>query len=161
MKALVGAVLPSVVLCCTAPLSAQPVMPSPLLGVWAVDVSNLPMPPEQRPRSVTFTFSDAGGGKWTSNVEIVAADGTATRGSATFPRDGTPAPVTDSPEADTIAVTTPQPDVLIMALSKNGVPGSTRILTVAPDGNSYTETASYFGRDGKPVMRTNRFSRVR
>jgi hypothetical protein len=144
-----------------APSSAQPTTRSPLLGTWAVDVSKLPIPPEQRPKSVTFTFNDAGGGKWSTLVDIVAPDGSATHGVATYVRDGTSWPVLGSPEADTSAVMTPKPDVLVMALSKGGVPGSIRIYTVAPDGKSMTETATYFGRDGKPVMRTNYFSRVR
>jgi hypothetical protein len=141
--------------------SAKSPMPSPLLGTWAVDVSRMPMPPEQRPKSVTFTYSDAGDGRWTTQVDIVAPDGTATHGSATYLTDGKPAPVRGSPEADTTAVTMPRPDVLIMALSKGGVPGSIRIMAVAPDGKSYTETATYFDRDGNPVMRTNRFDRIR
>lgn len=148
-------------LVCAAPISAKTSGKSPLLGTWAVDVSRLSMPPEQRPKSVTFTYSDAGGGKWTTRVDIVAPDGSATHGVTTYARDGTPWPVQNSPEADTTAVTMPRPDVLIMALSKGGVPGSIRILTVAPDGKSYTETATYFSRDGKPVMRTSLFNRVR
>jgi hypothetical protein len=140
---------------------AQPVAPSPLLGAWAVDVSKLPIPPEQRPRSVTFTFNDAGGGKWATLVDIVAPDGSATHGTTSYARDGTPWPVQGSPEADTTAVMMPKSDVLVMALSKGGVPGSIRVYAVAPDGKSMTEIATYFGREGKPVMRTNHFNRIR
>src|SRR5256885_11244196 len=42
-----------------APAAAQS-SASPLLGSWAVDVSRLPLPPEARPKSVTFRFSEAG-----------------------------------------------------------------------------------------------------
>lgn len=140
--------------------STQPTIRSPLLGTWAVDVSKLPIPPEQRPKSVTFTYSDVGDGKWATRVDIVAPDGSATHGTTSYVRDGTSWPVQGSPEADTTAVMTPESDVLVMALSKGGVPGSIRIYTVAADGKSMTETATYFGRDGKPVMRTNYFSRV-
>jgi hypothetical protein len=76
-------------------------------------------------------------------------------------RDGSAAPVEGSPEADIAAVMMPRPDVLILALSKGGVPGSIRISTVDAGGKAYTETATYFGRDGMPVMRTNYFTRIR
>ncbi len=148
-------------LLCAVPLSAQPTTPSPLLGTWALDVSRMPIPVDQRPKSVTFTYSDAGAGRWKTQVDIVAPDGSATHGVSTYTRDGSAVPVEGSPEADIAAVTMPRPDVMILALSKGGVPGSIRITTVHPDGKSFTETATYFGRDGKPVMRTNYFTRVR
>lgn len=144
-----------------APAAAQPTAKPPLLGTWAVDVSRLPIPPEQRPKSVTFTYSDVGEGKWATQVDIVGPDGSASHGTASYLRDGTAWPVQGSPEADTTAVVTPLPNVLVMALSKGGVPGSIRIYTVAPDGKTMVETATYFTRDGKPVMRTNYFNRVR
>lgn len=77
------------------------------------------------------------------------------------PLDGTPAAVTDSIEADITAVKMPASNVLIMQLGKGGVPASTRIYTVAADGKSMIETAAYFGQDGKPILRTNYFMRVR
>ncbi|MBO9671326.1 MAG: hypothetical protein J7485_12495 [Sphingobium sp.] len=144
-----------------APAAAQSAARSPLLGTWAVDVSKLPIPADQRPKSVTFTYTEAGEGKWSTQVDIVASDGSATHGTTSYLRDGTAWPVQGSPEADTTAVMTPQPGVLVMALSKGGVPGSIRIYTVAPDGKSMIETATYFTREGKPVMRTNYFNRVR
>jgi hypothetical protein len=48
-----------------------------------------------------------------------------------------------------------------LQLSKGGVPGSTRIYTVSADGQRMTETAAYFTDDGKPVVRTHQFTRVR
>ena len=55
----------------------------------------------------------------------------------------------------------PQPGVMVITLSKGGAPGSTRIYTVAPDGRTMVETATYFGQDGLPVMRTNYFIRTK
>jgi hypothetical protein len=143
------------------PASAQQPEVSPFLGSWAVDVAQLPVPPDARPRSVTFTFSDAGGGNWTTVVEIVAADGSLSLSEVTHSLDGTPAPVTNSIEADTVAVSMPEADVIIMALSHNGVPGSTRVFTIRPDGNSQIETAVYYSPEGVPAMRRAYFSRVR
>ena len=45
--------------------------------------------------------------------------------------------------------------------TKGGIPASTRIYTVAPDGKTMIETAGYIGEGGKPVMRTNYFKRIR
>jgi len=134
---------------------------APILGAWAVDVSRLPVPPEARPRSVTMTFSEAGEGKYRTEVDIVFADGTESHGSSTYSLDGSAAPVVGSPEADISAVTMPEPDVLVMALGKDGRGGSIRVFAVAPDGETMTETASYYRPDGTPVMRINHFTRVR
>jgi hypothetical protein len=135
---------------------------SPLLGSWAVDVSRLPMPPAARPKNVTFTFSDAGGGKWKTDVDIRGGDGSDRHMISTYAPDGSAAPIEgDQSEADTSAVKLPAPNVMVMALAKSGEGTSTRIYTVAPDGKTMVETAVYFGRDGKPIMRTNYFNRIR
>jgi hypothetical protein len=134
----------------------------PLLGTWAVDVASLPVPAEQRPKSVTMTFTDAGGGRWRTNVDIRAGDGSERQMTSTYAPDGRPAPIVgDQMEADRSAVRRPQPGVLVLALTKAGTPASTRVYAVAPDGKSMVETAVYFDDDGKPVMRLNRFNRVR
>lgn len=157
MKNSLGIVLLSALVMQAAPALAA----SPFFGKWAVDVTRLPIPPEARPKSVTFTFSDGGEDKWRTQVDIVAPDGTATHGAATYPLDGTAAPVSGSPEADLSAARSPAANVLILALSKSGVPGSIRIYTIDPGGSTMTETATYFGKDGAPVMRINHFTRVR
>jgi hypothetical protein len=142
------------------PVLVGPATPSPLLGSWAVDVSRLPMPPAERPRSAVITFSDAGAGKWTTQVDIVYAGGEANHTVATTALDGTAAPVRNSPEADTAALKLPAPGVLVMDLVRKGIPASTRVYTVAPDGKTMIETASYVGDDGLPVMQTHYFTRV-
>jgi len=157
MKALLGTLL----LVAVAPVAAAPAEPaSPLLGSWAVDVSRLPVPPEARPKSVTITYSDAGGGKWRTRVDVLRPDGSKDHAESIYPLDSTPVPVAGNFEADTTAARLPERNVLIMALAKGGVPASTRIYTVAPDGKTMTEVAVYF-RDGQPVMRTNHFTRVK
>lgn len=134
---------------------------SPLLGSWAVDISRLAMPPAARLKSVTFTFSDAGGGKWTTHVDIVDASGVASHAVSTAALEGTPAPIKDSLEADTVALRLPASNVLVMDLVKGGVPASTRVYTVAADGKTLIETAAYAGGNGLAMMRTNYFTRVR
>ncbi len=160
MKAFLSFFL-AVVLFHNAPAFACSPGVSPLIGSWAVDVSRLPMAPEARPKSVTIEFGDAGCGKWTTQVEIINADGTKLHSEGTAPLDGTPTPVKDSIEADITAVKKPAPDVLVMQLGKGGMPASTRIYTVAADGKTMIETAAYFEKEGRPVLRTNYFTRIR
>jgi hypothetical protein len=132
---------------------------SALIGKWVVDVSRLPIPTELRPKSVTITFTEATRGKWTMSVDIANAGGTVTHAGGTAALDGTPTAV-EGPEADTAAFKLPEPNVLVLALGKGGLPASTRVYAVSADGKSMIETAVYFGKDGLPVMRTNYFTRL-
>ena len=81
---------------------------------------------------------------------------------STYAPDGSAARIEgDTAEADIGAVKIPAPNVLVLALGKGGMPASTRVYTVAPNGKTMIETATSTGDDGKPVMRTNYFTRVR
>lgn len=95
-------------------------------------------------------------------VDIVGGDGSVRHMDSTYTPDGSAVPIQgDLSEADTVAAKMPSPGVMIVALGKGGIPASTRIYTILPGGNDMNETAVYFGQDGKPIMRTNSFSRVR
>ena len=152
--------VPMAIALAATPVHAQSAAPSPLFGAWSVDVSKLPIPPEFRPQRVVITFSDAGALQWKTDVEIVDAAGRSTHQISVHDLNGTPVPITNGLEADIVSARSPAPGVLILALGKGGIPASTRIYTVQPDGVSMTETAVYFGEDGKPIMRTNYFTRV-
>lgn len=143
-----------------SPIGARPAA-SPLLGSWSLDTSRMPVPPGQRLVSVRFTFADAGDNQWTTHVDIVYAPGQEVHSVGTAALDGTLSVVKDSPEADAAAVKQPAPNVLVMALQKEGVLVSTRIYAVMPDGRTLVETAVYPGNAGTPVMKTNYFTRIR
>ena len=143
------------------PAFAEPASASPLLGRWEVDVAKLTTPPAERPKSVTITYSDAGAGKWRTNVEVVLPDGKAVQAISTYTPDGTATPVTGNLEADMAAVRLPEPGVMVTALARGGQPGSMRTYTVSADGKTMTETVVYFTADGVPAMRTNIFNRAR
>ena len=162
MKVL-SVILLAAVLMPGAPALAASLDASPLVGSWAVDVSRLPIPPQNRPKSVTITFADAGGGKWTTQVDIIDAAGSENYSVGTTALDGKPAPVKNSNEADIAAMQMPAPNVLVLSLGKDGSPASTRIYTVAADGKTMIETVTYFWDNGQPMpaMRTNHFTRVR
>lgn len=145
----------------SAAAPSQHLAASTLLGNWVLDISRMPLPPEQRPKSVKFAFGDAGGNTLSMRVDIVYAPGQEVHSAGTAPIDGTPSAVTNSPEADTASFKLPAPNVLVMALQKHGVLVSTRIYSAMPDGHSLVETAVYPGKNGSVVMRTNYFTRAR
>lgn len=150
------------VVAAAAPVDARPAPPSPLLGSWTVDLAKLPIPPEARPKSVLFTFSPAPGGQWRTTVDIVDADGSQRHMASIATLDGTPVKIEGNmSEADTVALSQPQPNVLVMSLARGGAPASTRVYTIAQDGKIMTETATYIGEDGKPLFRINRFVRAK
>jgi hypothetical protein len=145
----------TLVLSCTLHAAAAP----SLVGQWSVNTSRLPMAPEARPKRVTITFREAGTDRLSMDVAIVYADGSKVHSTGTASLDGAPIAVEGSPEADAAAMTRPAPNVLVLGLSKGGVPASTRVYTAAPDGKSMTETMSALGPEGKPSLRTNYFTR--
>lgn len=157
-------IVPKVLAACAALALSVPAAAaekSPLLGSWSVDVTKLPVPEDQRPKSVIISFSEADAGKWHMDVEITLADGTYSHGITAFALDGSPSPASGNPEADLAAARLPAPGVLIVGLSKGGVPGSFRVYAIQPDGDHQIETASYFNPDGTPYTRFNYFTRVK
>ena len=140
------------------PVRATPERSAPIAGVWSLDVDRIP--PGERPRRVTITFRTAPGGKWTTVVEMVAADGTTRRAESTAAPDGVPVPVTGTMELiDSGSLRQPAPNTLVMTLGKNGSPVSTRVYTVARDHRSMTETIIWAG-GGIPRLETTHFRRV-
>lgn len=140
--------------------SAKAPEPS-LLGTWSLDTSRMPLPPDQRPKSVRFAFADAGGGNLSIHVDIVYSPGSEVHSTSLASVDGSAAVVENSPEADHVTLRRPTPGVLVMALQKQGVLVSTRIYTVTPDNRGLVETNVHPGEKGDVVMRTNYFDRVR
>lgn len=165
LKAMVVASI--VALACSVTLAAPPAaateqpVDAPLLGSWSLDTSRMPVPPDQRPKSVQFSFGDAGKHTWNVHVDIVYRPGEEVHSVSTPVLNGSPTIITNSPEADTGTFKQPAPNVLVMALQKDGVLVSTRIYSALPDGHTLVETAVYPGQGGAPVMKTNYFTRVR
>lgn len=134
--------------------------PSPLLGRWALDTATSALPEAQRPQRVTLEFRDAGGGRWSSHVDIVLHDGKAMKSDGTLALDGTPAPLAGTYGANLATLKLPAPNTLVMQLVDHGAPASTRVYTVAADRATMTETKAFFGHDGTPILQTNRFKRL-
>ncbi|MBB4128565.1 hypothetical protein GGR77_003895 [Xanthomonas translucens] len=160
MKMLFAAILAVVVVVPCASAHTDSPKSSPLLGSWAVDVSRLPKPLQERPKSVTLTFGEAGNGKWAVKADIVEQGGGTLHAEGVAALDGRATPVKNNFEADTFALQRTAPNVLVMMLAKDRSAASTRIYTVAADGRSMTETVAAFAPDGSPTMRVNYFTRV-
>ena len=133
---------------------------SPLLGTWALDLEHSQIPVDQRPKSVTITYKDAGGGKWSTDVAIVGSNDGKINATGTYPLDGSPAPSTGYHNVDTVAAKSPEPNVLVMAFYKEGMPRTTRTYTVSADGKTMSETIVWLNINGKPEITTNEFKRL-
>ena len=130
----------------------------PLAGSWALDVQRIPA--EERPRRVTITFRVLPDQNWTTVVEIVAPDGTVSRGESTAALDGVPVPVSGNMGfIDTVSLRQPAPNTLVMTLGKGGAPVSTRVYAVGKDNKSMTETIVWPGT-GIPKLETTHFTRI-
>ena len=142
----------------TAPVAAEPA--APLLGTWSLDLEHSQIPPDQRPKSVNITYSDVGGGKWNSKVDVIGSGSGEIHATGTYPLDGSPAPSTGYNNVDTVAAKVPAPNVLVMAFYKEGMPRTTRTYTVSGDGKTMSETIVWLNINGKPEITTNQFNRV-
>lgn len=135
---------------------------SPLLGVWVLDVSKLPLPPGAKPpRSVTLTLRDLDDSRWSMAIDTVNADGSRRHTASTFRLDGTPAAVSDTAggEVDTASITCPNASTMVIGATSAEQLSTTRVFTVSPDGRHETETIIWRGFDGKPHTRTNSWMR--
>lgn len=142
------------------PAAAPQPAPSPFIGLWKLDTGSMTTPVDTRPASVTAEFADAGAGMWNTTYVITAKDGSARRMSSSERLDGNAVPIAgDQAEADSVAMTSPTPDVLVMGLTKAGNLGSVRVYTMSADGREMTESATVVGEDGKPMVRRFRWVR--
>ena len=145
-----------------AAVTADAAASAKFLGTWNLDLSKAPpaaagAPPA--PKSVTLVTSDAGGGKWKSTIDVVGADGKTTHEESTYSLDGKPAPLTGSANADTISVTSPDADTLVIVESKAGKAGDKVTIKLSADGNQQMASTEGTGPDGKPMTRTETYNR--
>jgi hypothetical protein len=142
--------------------SAQAAAPNPqFLGTWEVDLSKTqPQPPpggdpKMTPKSVTVTIKDVGGGKWANEIVVEMADGTKqTPPSMPVSIDGTPVPITGNPMADSLVVTSPDPNTTTVTVLKDGKVVSTQTSRLSADGKQLVYTTDATGPDGKPFHMT-------
>lgn len=138
--------------------TAEAAAAAPLAGKWSLDVARLPE--NERPVSVTITFTPQTDGRMHTLVWIANRDGGTIKAESTAATDGVPVAVDGNfAEIDSVALRQPAPDTLVMMLAKGGERFSTRVYTVAKDGRSMTETIVW-ANGAMPEPRTTTFNRV-
>jgi DNA-binding CsgD family transcriptional regulator len=129
-----------------------------LNGRWSLDVARVPA--EERPRQVTIAFQVSRDQKWTTQVEIIGADGQVLQAESTAALDGVATPIRGNMAfIDTVSLRQPAMNTLVMTLAKDGAPVSTRVYAVAKDQKWMTETIIWAG-NSVPKLETNHFRRV-
>jgi hypothetical protein len=118
----------------------------PAAGTWKVNLAKSKYSPGPAPQSSTVTI------KIENNTEIyvsegVDASGTATHGSFSAKLDGTDAPVSGIPYADTVSTKRSSPTHYVATLKKGGAVMMTVHIVIAADGKSRTVT--YSGKNEK------------
>jgi hypothetical protein len=137
----------------SVPAAAPQPVSSPFLGQWKLDTESMTNSGDVDAASVTAEFADAGAGAWNTTYVITAKDGRVRRMTSRERLDGKAVPIAgDQTIADSVAMTSPQPGVLVMGLTKGGNLGSVRTYTVSPDGSEMIESATIVGQDGKPAV---------
>jgi hypothetical protein len=118
----------------------------PAAGTWKVNLAKSKYSPGPAPKSTTVTI------KIENNIETyesdgVDASGNATHGSFSAKLDGTDAPVSGIPYADTVSTKRTSPTHFVATLKKGGAVTMTVHIVVAADGKSRTVT--YSGKNEK------------
>ncbi|MCB2066485.1 MAG: helix-turn-helix transcriptional regulator [Erythrobacter sp.] len=120
--------------------AAAPAAALPLEGSWSLDIARLP-DDGQRPRSVVMDFRRSANRVWTTQCDIVAADGSTQHAEAVMAADGVPVPMRGNmPFADMVSLRQPAPGTLVLTFTQNGQPVSSRVYTVEDDRQQMTET---------------------
>jgi hypothetical protein len=137
--------------------AAQAATPDPQwLGTWELDTSKSQTPvyadtTQSPPKSVTYTFKDAGGGKWTYQQVIVLADGKKVEPPAgTFTTDGSPSPVSD-PQFDSVTVTYPDSRTEVVTFFKAGKTIAKQTTKLSADGKQRSSSVDSTDKNGKAV----------
>mgnify|MGYP002651178640 CR=1 FL=1 len=132
-----------------------------LVGRWELDLTRMPDGYGPPPRRVVYDFQDTGGGRSRLTVDVTAPDESVRHMVLTYRPDGIAAyGEADTSEADSAAILTPAPNVLVMNLAKDKRPASVRVYTVSTDGKNMTESAAAINERGEPVIRTFYYRRL-
>ncbi len=67
----------------------------------------------------------------------------------------------ETSEADSVAVMTPTPNVLVLNIAKAKRLGSVRVYIVSANGNEMTESAAGLADKGEPFVRNFHYRRLR
>lgn len=134
---------------------------SPFLGRWELDLARMPATYGPPPKRVVYTFADLGVGKWRTEVDITAPDGSVRHVAMEYRRDGRAVPALgDTADGDSGAMHSPAPNVLVLSIAKDKRMGSVRVYAVSADGKEMTESAAAVDGEGAPFVRNFHFRRI-
>jgi len=118
----------------------------PAVGTWKVNLAKSKYSPGPAPKTSTVTITIANNTE-TYESEGVDASGNPTHGSFSAKLDGTDAPVSGIPYADTVSTKRSSSTHFVATLKKGGAVMMTVHIVVAADGKSRTVT--YSGKNEK------------
>jgi hypothetical protein len=87
------------------------------------------------------------------SIAIEAPDGQVMRAGGTFKPDGIAVRVTNSMDVDVVSMSMPNLRTLVMGAGFKGHPASSRVWTLAEDGEEMVEIAIRHLPDGTPYVR--------
>lgn len=161
-KMFMGSLLVVILMSCEIAIGQKQKDHPSFLGTWELDLARMPDNYGPSPKRVTYSFEDVGSGQWLTKIDIVDRDGGIRHMAVRYRRDGAMAAGEgDTAEADSAAVNSPAPDVLVMSLSKNRHLGSVRVYVISADGKEMTESAANVNDAGAPFVRNFHFTRIR
>lgn len=135
---------------------------SPFFGQWELDLTRLPGTYGPAPHRVVYDFQAIGDGKWHVTVDITDRDDSVRHMAVSARPDGTMAlSEGENGEADSAALMTPTPNVIIINLVRQKMLGSVRTYIVSPDGKEMTESAAAATGEGTPFVRNFHYKRLR
>ncbi|MDZ7282915.1 hypothetical protein N4G62_12835 [Sphingomonas sanguinis] len=136
--------------------------PSPFMGQWELDLTRMPSTYGPPPKRVVYGFQGIGDGKWRMVVDITGRDGSVRHMATSFRPDGTMAPSEgETSEADSAAIMTPAPNILVLNLARAKMLGSVRVYIVSANGQEMTESAAGLNGQGEPFVRNFHYKRLR
>lgn len=101
-------------------------------------------------------------GKKRLTVDITGQDGSVRHMAVSYRPDGTMAPSEgETSEADSAAIMTPTPHVLVLNLAWAKTMGSVRVYIVSANGREMTESAAGLNGRGEPFVRNFHYTRLR
>ncbi len=135
---------------------------SPFTGRWELDLTRMPSTYGPPPKRVVYDFQDTEGGKARLIVDITAQDDSVRHMAVSYRPDGTTVRSEgETIEADSAAIMTPAPNVLVLNLARAKMPGSVRVYIVSASGNEMTESAAALDARGEPFVRNFHYTRLR
>ncbi|MBI4625665.1 MAG: hypothetical protein HY736_20905 [Verrucomicrobia bacterium] len=122
----------------------------PWIGTWELNLAKSRFSPGPGPKSETRTYVATAEGERATYAEV-DAEGKQIRSESTYKFDGKDAPITGSPDEDTMALKRTGPSSIAATVKKDGKVVRTATRVVSMDGKTLTVTFKGTNAKGQPV----------